>query len=439
MLKTNLKSVIVSNKQGKGVTKNLGTNNNLENVISSNNKISEKIRKQFDMKMPSGGASNIGNISNLGKNKSPRNSSHNRAKIEQSSSINNNKFINISSGNHNNLVSQFIPHTKNRHSKNISEIPNSFMITRDLLTVNDSINGVTNTNPHNKEIIEKSKIEEKLMTKTRSHVHFKNSNANNNGNGKNQESLMNNTINNNSFAMNKTINNGFYQNTKNIENQENDHNNESGANFSQTQRQVNSSKNVIPEELVKNGVIDTSSTYRKRGSSFNNKKTEYQQLESSIHLETIGKVQTTTNQMIETNNYYNINSTNANVYPNNSDNSLINNLHIQKLELLRTIEIMKNYISIQSDCLNKTKEKLLKNNEIKEMELRQSKIENEIIKEENLKLKMSLLNVLYMVREHENKEIERNSEVEVNSLLIARVWWHKYYVKMNFLGKAMKQ
>lgn len=227
MIKTNLKSVITSNRNNKGNgTKNIGTNNNYEVAQSSSSvsKMNEKVRKHLELKTKifdgNVGTGNSGTpnfVKKIGEKsdrnvkiekieKSPRNNSqgpkdvnlnsngYNNVTYRQSYENINHNHIPISRDN--NLISNIkAEKIKTQHKKNISEVPilnnthkdhletniNNFH--NNLFTgVNESTQIQSFTNPS----VERSKFDPRAIKTTKSQVQLKASR-----NEERQEDLMN--------------------------------------------------------------------------------------------------------------------------------------------------------------------------------------------------------------------------------------------------------
>jgi hypothetical protein len=86
---------------------------------------------------------------------------------------------------------------------------------------------------------------------------------------------------------------------------------------------------------------------------------------------------------------------------------------MEKIELIKTIEILKSYIKIEQESMLVKRNEILKQLEVKDDQLRSLKIENYTIKKENYELKQNMLRVMEQVKIYEDGEIDREKAVNV--------------------------
>lgn len=85
----------------------------------------------------------------------------------------------------------------------------------------------------------------------------------------------------------------------------------------------------------------------------------------------------------------------------------------EKIELIKTIEILKNFIKIEQESMNYKKNEISRLIQEKDDEIRKLKVENYTIKKENYELKQNMLKVIEQVKIYEDSEIEREKEINV--------------------------
>jgi hypothetical protein len=90
---------------------------------------------------------------------------------------------------------------------------------------------------------------------------------------------------------------------------------------------------------------------------------------------------------------------------------------IEKIELIKTIEILKSYIKLEQESMLNKRNEISKLVQDKDDEIRKLKIENFTVKKENYELKHSMLKVIEQVKIYEGEEIEREKDIDVRRLL----------------------
>ena len=83
------------------------------------------------------------------------------------------------------------------------------------------------------------------------------------------------------------------------------------------------------------------------------------------------------------------------------------------MELIKTIEILRNYIKIEQESMLSKRNEISKLLQDKDDQIRNLKIENYTIKKENYELKQNMLKVIEQVKIYEDGEIEREKAVNV--------------------------
>ena len=86
---------------------------------------------------------------------------------------------------------------------------------------------------------------------------------------------------------------------------------------------------------------------------------------------------------------------------------------MEKMELIKTIEILRNYIKIEQESMLSKRNEISKLLQDKDDQIRNLKIENYTIKKENYELKQNMLKVIEQVKIYEDGEIERETAVNV--------------------------
>jgi hypothetical protein len=86
---------------------------------------------------------------------------------------------------------------------------------------------------------------------------------------------------------------------------------------------------------------------------------------------------------------------------------------MDKIELIKTIEIMKSYIKLEQESMLNKRNEISKLLQDKDDEIRKLKIENFTVKKENYELKHSMLKVIEQVKIYEDEEIERDKAIDV--------------------------
>jgi hypothetical protein len=88
------------------------------------------------------------------------------------------------------------------------------------------------------------------------------------------------------------------------------------------------------------------------------------------------------------------------------------------MELLKTIEILKNYIKIEQESMMNKRNEISKVLQDKDDQIRNLKIENYTIKKENYELKKDMLKVIEQVKIYEDGEIERDRAIDVYRIIL---------------------